>query len=166
MNLKRRKPIMTLKRPLVLALTILVITTGVVMAADFVPVRQAGGSWSRHELRDFTRDLKSLRRLDQSSVTIVEVTLNTDTGWHSHPGAPSLLIVESGTMELIERGRRGRCITTTLGPGAVISHPTSTHNLVRAEGSPPVVFTVVYFAPVGAPLLHNDAANACVPMGG
>ena len=156
---------MTLKRPLALALTILVITTGVVIAADFVPVRQAGGTWGRHELRDFIHDLKSLRRLDESSVTIVEVTLNTDTGWHSHPGAPSLLIVESGTMELIEPGRRGHCVTTTLGPGATISHPTSTHNLVRAAGSEPVIFTVVYFAPVGAPLLHNDAVYRCVPTG-
>lgn len=152
---------MILKRAFIAAMAMLLITTGVVAAVGFVSTLQANGAWNRHELRSFVDDVKALRGLNQSSVRVVEVNMTTETGWHSHPGAPSLLIVESGTMDLIEPTRDGACKTTTLPAGAAISHPTSTHNLVRAEGSPPVVFTVVYFSKVAAPLLHVDPVNSC-----
>lgn len=156
---------MAIKRALILSLTILVVTTGAV-AASFVSTLQAQGTWNRSELNDFIDGVKSLRKLNQSSARIFEVELTTETGWHSHPGAPSLLIVESGTMDLIEPARDGGCTTTPLVAGMVIWHPTSTHNLVQTSVAKPV-FTVVYFPPsLTAPLLQGDPVNTCTPTGG
>lgn len=155
---------MVFKRALLLALALLVVTTGVVAAA-FVSTLHANGSWSRNELGDFIRDVNQLRPLDQSSVRVVEVVLDGETGWHSHLGAPSLLVVKSGTMDFIEPARGGGCTTTALLPGMSISHPMTTHNLVQTSTDKPV-FWVVYFSPVGAGLLQSGLPNPCTPAAG
>ena len=142
---------MRIKRAVLLALALIVATTGVVFGA-FTASLQATGTWNDRELRDFIRSLKEVRDLDQSQVRIIEVT-NLDaagTGWHVHPGSPSLLMVETGTVAFIEPDRRGNCVTTTLAAGSVISHPTSVHD-IRAVGGL-ASFTVVYFSAVGATL--------------
>ena len=145
---------MAFKRALLLAIALLMLTTGAVAAA-FVSTLQANGTWNEAELRQFIGELKDLRKFDGSQVRIVEVRIDAaGTGWHSHAGAPSLLIVESGQIDYIRPAKDGGCETTRLMPGAMISHPQTTHDL-RAVGGD-AVFTVVYFSAVGAPLLQVD----------
>ncbi len=155
---------MVIKRALLLALALLVLTTGVV-AAVAVSTRHVDGSWSRNEFGDFVKDVNKLRSIDRSSVTVIQVVLDGETGWHSHQGAPSLLVVKSGTMDFIEPTRGGGCATTALTPGMSISHPTATHNLVQTSADKPV-FWVVYFSPVGAPLAQGGLPNPCTAGAG
>ena len=145
---------MALKRALLLALTALIATTGVVLAA-FTPVLQANGTANEAEIREFVKSMKEMRQLDSTQLRIIEVVVDSGgTGWHTHPGTPSLVIVEPGApIDYVAPNADGVCETVRLNPGDMIFHPSSVHDL-RAVGDSNAVFTVIYFSPPGVALTH------------
>ncbi len=146
---------MAFKRALLLALVATVVTTGVVFAA-FTPFLQASGTANEAEIRDFVKSMKEVRHLDSTQLRIIEVVVDSGgTGWHTHPGTPSLVIVEPGApIDYVAPNSDGVCETRRLNPGDMIYHPSSVHDL-RAVGDANAVFTVIYFSVPGVTLTHG-----------
>lgn len=135
---------MPVRRPVFLALVALIATTGVAYAA-FSAIPQAGGIANEAEIRGFVKAVKETRQLGSTQMRILEVTVDAGgTGWHTHPGTPSLVIVETGQINYLAPDGAGGCTTRTLNPGEMIFHPSSVHDLRAASGS--AIFTVVYFS--------------------
>jgi quercetin dioxygenase-like cupin family protein len=149
---------MVFRRAIVLALVALVATAGVVYAA-FSSTLQASGTANASEMRDFVKAIKESRQIDSSQMRILEVTIDTaGTGWHTHPGTPSLVVVESGQISYIAPDGAGGCATRTLNPGEMIFHPSSVHDFRAVSGT--AIFTVVYFSSPGV-VLTQPASAPC-----
>ena len=147
---------MVFKRATFIALVALVATTGVATAA-FTATLQAAGTANEAEIRDFVKSIKETRQLDATQLRILEVTVDAGgTGWHTHPGTPSLVIVESGQITYLAPNGAGGCTTRTLNPGEMIFHPSSVHDLRAVSGS--AVFTVLYFSAPGVALTQPASA--------
>lgn len=150
---------MALKRALLLAVVALVATTGVVFAG-FVPNLLSNGTANESEIRAFVQELKDLRRLDQSQLRIIEVVMDKGgTGWHTHPGTPSLVIVDEGQIDFISSDRTGECTTRRLNTNEMIFHPSSAHDM-RPVGDT-ATFTVLYFSAPNLNPLTTGVGAAC-----
>jgi quercetin dioxygenase-like cupin family protein len=144
---------MAIRKATFLALVALIATTGIAYAA-FTPMLQADGTANAAELRGFLNVINSTRSLDSTQMRIIEVAVDAGgTGWHTHPGTPSLLIVESGQINYLAPDGAGGCMTRTLNPKDMIFHPSSVHDLRAVSGT--AVFTVVYFSAPGVALTQN-----------
>jgi quercetin dioxygenase-like cupin family protein len=150
---------MGFRRALFLALVALVATTGVVYAA-FTVTPLANGIAPEGDMRDFVKAVKETRQIDTTQMRILDVTLTdaAGTGWHTHPGTPSLIVVKSGQINYLTPDGAGGCTTRTLNPGEMIFHPSSLHDL-RPVGSS-AVFTAVYFSSPGV-ILTNPTSGPC-----
>ena len=147
---------MVFRRAIVLALVALVTTAGVVYAA-FTPTLQASGTANADQMRDFVKAIKETRQIDTSQMRIIEVAVDSGgTGWHTHPGTPSLVVVESGQINYLAPDGTGGCATQTLNVGEMIFHPSSVHDLRAVSGT--AVFTVVYFSAPGVALTQPTSA--------
>jgi quercetin dioxygenase-like cupin family protein len=147
---------MALRRAVFLALVALTATTGVVYAA-FTATLQASGTTNEAEIREFVKAIKDTRHQDSTQMRILEVTVDAGgTGWHTHPGTPSLVIVESGQIDYVAPDGGGGCAPRRLNPGDMIFHPSSVHDLRAVSGS--AVFTVVYFSAPGIALTQPASA--------
>jgi len=146
---------MALKRALLLAVAALVATTSVVFAA-FTPFLQAAGTANEAEIREFVKSMKEVRHIESTQLRIIEVVVDSGgTGWHTHPGTPSLVIVEPGApIDYVAPNSDGVCETRRLNPGDMIFHPSSVHDL-RAVGDSSAVFTAIYFSEPGVILTHG-----------
>ena len=142
---------MALRRAVFLALVALMATTGVVYAA-FTVAPLANGIASESDMRDFVKTIKETRQIDSTQMRILDVTLTdaAGTGWHTHPGTPSLIVVKSGQINYLTPDGAGGCTTRTLVPGEMIFHPSSAHDLRPVGAS--AVFTAVYFSAPGVTL--------------
>jgi quercetin dioxygenase-like cupin family protein len=69
------------------------------------------------------------------AIAVVQATLEPGgyTGWHGHPG-PSIVIVKSGTLTLIEQ-HRDACVEHSFGPGKAFVHPEDRHNFVNKSAT-------------------------------
>lgn len=147
---------MALRRPVFLALVALMATTGVVYGA-FSFTLQASGTANESEIREFVKAIKDTRHQDSTQMRILEVTVDAGgTGWHTHPGTPSLVVVEMGQINYLAPDGGGGCTSRTLNPGDMIFHPSSVHDLRAVSGS--AVFTVVYFSAPGIGLTQPASA--------
>lgn len=144
---------MVFKRATFLALAALIATTGIAYAAFSFTV-QANGTASEAEIREFVKAIKDTRQIGSTQMRILEVTVDEGgTGWHTHPGTPSLVIVELGQINYLAPDGAGGCTPRTLNPGEMIFHPSSVHDLRAVSGS--ATFTVVYFSAPGVALTQS-----------
>lgn len=115
----------------------------------------ADGTWSRAERTEFLSALASQGALDSSRVVTVSVTVDplSAIDWHGHPG-PSAVVVTGGTIEVVERGRNGRCETVAYGAGSAFFHTESAHRFTNPNTTAST-FVVTYFAPTGGLVLPS-----------
>lgn len=147
---------MALKRALLAALLAVMATTGVAYAAFSAQLLSAGIT-DDTQVRAFLNSFKDMRSQDSTQLRIIDVTLDSaGTGWHTHPGTPSLLIVKQGTIDYIAPDHTGACETRRLNQGEMIFHPSAVHDL-RAVGAN-AVFTVIYFSEPSVVLTHPTGA--------
>lgn len=157
---------MALRRAISLAIIGLLATTGVAFAA-FTATLEANGTGNDGEIREFVKAIKGMRQLDQTQLRIFEVAVDEGgTGWHTHPGTPSLVVVEPGAdIAYLAPDGTGGCVNRLLKPGAMVFHPSSVHDFRAVDGTPSdgadAVFTVLYFSAPGVAPLTNAADRAC-----
>lgn len=115
----------------------------------------ARGGARELEIRDRSLDLR-LEAEEPTDAAVVRATLEPrgSTGWHGHPG-PSLVVVKSGTLTMIQPARGGTCSIRAFGPGSAFEHPKRVHTFENRTEAP-VEFYVVYLVPAGAAPLLND----------
>jgi quercetin dioxygenase-like cupin family protein len=134
-------------------------TTGAV--ASELLARGAAGEFG---IRDRQAGVR-LQATEPTDLALVRATLAplSSTGWHGHAG-PSMVVVASGTLRMIEPKERGRgCTEESFPSGSAFTHPSHTHNFAN-DGTEPVVFYIAYFVPEGAspaPLPVADAPRGC-----
>ena len=146
---------MAFRRALFIALVALVATTGVVYAA-FTATLLSSGTANDAEIREFAKAIKGMRQLEGTQMRILDVTIDAGgTGWHTHPGTPSLVTVKSGPINYITPDGAGGCTTRQLNTGEMIFHPSTLHDLRAVGGS--AVFTVVYFSVPGVALTQSTS---------
>ena len=145
---------MRLRRALFLALLALVTTAGVVYAT-FSASLVASGTTNETEIRAFVKAVKEMRQIGNTQVRVLDVTLtdSAGTGWHTHPGTPSLVIAKTGDMNYLAPDGRGGCTTRLVRQGDMIFHPSSVHDLRPVGAS--AVFTVIYFSAPGVTLTES-----------
>jgi hypothetical protein len=100
-----------------------------------------------------------LQATQPTDLALVKATLapGRSTGWHGHTG-PSLVIVTSGTLKMVEPAHRRhgphsrtgwRCTTEAFVAGQAFAHPSHVHNFIN-DTADPVVFHIAYLVPAGA----------------
>ncbi|TFV66426.1 hypothetical protein E4P40_25420 [Blastococcus sp. CT_GayMR20] len=118
-------------------------------ASDVTSELLARGSLGEFRVRDRGAGLR-LSADEPTDLALVSATLakRGETGWHEH-AAWSLVVVESGTMTLVQprQGGRGGCREDTYSTGMAFAHPSGVHNLVNGSDTEEVKFFVTYFLP-------------------
>jgi quercetin dioxygenase-like cupin family protein len=124
----------------------------------------ARGAAGEFRIRDEEAGVR-LGATEPTDVAMVRATLapRSSTGWHGH-GGPSMVIVASGTLRMIEPGHEhdDGCTDHAFEAGTAFAHPSGTHDFAN-DGDDPVVFYLVYFVPEGsspAPVAA-DAPHGC-----
>jgi quercetin dioxygenase-like cupin family protein len=121
------------------------------------------GNAGTFRVHDESLGLK-LRARQPTDIAVVRARLENGgtTGWHRHPG-PSLVVVKSGTVTMVEptgRHRHGRqCSVQDFGPGRAFVHPAHEHTFENRTDAP-VELYVVYFVAQGAAPLLTDVPKA------
>ncbi len=134
----------------------------------------ARGEAGRFNIHDKSMHFK-LDAKRPTQVALVRATLDPhgSTGWHGHPG-PSMVIVATGTLTMLEAGDDGGCSVHAFRAGSAFGHPEHVHNFVNRTDAV-VEFYVAYFVPERTGALLNDvdpapagssACDAAVPTGG
>jgi len=104
-----------------------------------------------------------LRTTGPTDLAMVQVTVqpHSSTGWHTHRG-PSVAIVTSGAVRLIEPQHGRGCTEETLSAGTAFVHPSDVHDVAN-DGNDPAVVTLTYFLPPGASpaLMPVDPPPGC-----
>lgn len=103
-----------------------------------------------------------IRLQTKEPVEVSVVTLSVEpggtTGWHSHPGLAVIAVAE-GTGKLYSAD----CSSQTFHAGqAFVETGDDRPTDFRNESAEPVVLTVTFLAPQGAPLLHDEENPGCV----
>jgi quercetin dioxygenase-like cupin family protein len=115
--------------------------------APVASVPLARGAAGTFDIQDAGVHLAATASTD---VVMVQTTVqpHSSTGWHTHPG-PSMVIVKSGAVRLIEPRDRYGCTEETFAAGAAFAHPADVHDVANDSASPAVV-VITYFVPAGA----------------
>lgn len=111
-----------------------------------------------------------------TDVVIQEVTLAPGgyTGWHSHTGSATVVMVESGTFTIYHGPEHGKphsanaCDGTDYAAGrTAVETAGDVHLGMNKSATVPVVLTVVYLAvPAGAPVRVDETAPECAAAAG
>jgi len=105
----------------------------------------------------------TLRATESTDVVMVKTTVqpHSSTGWHTHAG-PSVVIVASGAVRLIEPEDGDDCAQETFSAGASFVHPADVHDVAN-DGAEAAVVYATYFVPEGASpaLVPVDRPRGC-----
>jgi hypothetical protein len=157
---------MAIRRSLALAIVVLATTAGAVFAthtsAGLSSTLLARATWDRADLSALAHELGALHQLDGSDVVVVRATLapGGTTDWHGHPG-PSVAVVTSGTIRVLEPAPGQGCIVTDYASPQAFFHSEGAHNFVNPSTTTEAEFLVTYFAPAGPLLSHEANPGTC-----
>lgn len=157
---------MAMKRSLVLAMVVLVVTAGAALATHtsvgLSSTLLGRATWDRADLSALANELGELHRMNGSDVAVVRATLAAGgtTDWHGHPG-PSVVVVTTGALRVLERSPSGGCAVTDYNAPRAFFHAEGAHNFVNPSNSTPAEFIVTYFAPAGPLLVHEADPGTC-----
>lgn len=152
---------MAIKRSVGLALVVLVVTSGVAIATHtatgLTTLNTWRGTMDRADLSTFAGQLGSSHRMRTSDLFVVRASLAAGgtTDWHGHTG-PSIVLVTSGAIEVVETTPSGGCEATTYSTGEAFYHIQGAHTFNNV-GTTTAEFLVTYFVPSGSPVTHPPA---------
>lgn len=117
----------------------------------------ARGAAGPFKMYDRSERLKLVAK-ESTDIPLVRATLTPKgyTGWHGHAG-PSLVIVSSGELTMLEPGKRS-CNSQLFTAGKAFVHPEGPHNFVAGDAG--AEFYIVYFVPEGASPAPIDVTPA------
>lgn len=160
-----------MKRPLAVAAAVIAAILSVGVAA----ATPATGFVSTLLARTTSHAISTTQTAGSDAV-IQEVTLAPGgfTGWHSHTGSATVVMVESGTFTIYHGPEHGKshaanaCVGTDYAAGrTAVETAGDVHLGVNNSATTPAVLTVVYLAvPAGAPVRVNEAAPDCAAAAG
>lgn len=122
-----------------------------------------------------TSDAISTTQSAGTDAVIQEITIAPGgyTGWHSHTGSATVVMVESGTFTIYHGPEHGKphsanaCDGTDYAAGRTAVETAGDVHLGMNNGATAVVLTVVYLAvPAGAPVRVDETAPECAEAAG
>lgn len=152
---------MAIKRSIGLALVGLVVTAGVAVATHtatgLTTLNTWRGTMDRADLSTFAGQLGPRHQARTSDLFVVRASLAAggSTDWHGHTG-PSIVLVTSGAIEVVETTPSGACESTTYHAGQAFYHIEGGHTFINGSTTT-AEFLVTYFVPSGSPVTHPPA---------
>lgn len=152
---------MAVKRGLLLAIVVLAVTAGAVLAthnaSGLATLATWRGTMDRADLSSLVGKLGDMHRIGESDLFVVRASLAAggSTAWHGHTG-PSIVVVTDGSIEVSEATPSGGCAVTTYHKGDAFFHTERAHTFDNRTATTAEIL-VAYFVPSGSPVTHPPA---------